>query len=238
MNRRRYDEVIALVASVLFGVAVQDYKSIADGLRALAIPLETACFASAAMFLVFFRNIHGLFAYDAWAENHAYHPPFEDDAPRRLVFFLFALFGALLAPYFAVFCLKYLSRQPVVFLGITVALKQQPWQLYTILSLPLLIYVPWNLLWLYELHEPAGGRWKTDGQREAHAQLLRFTWRWVFIDWVGIVLWVLLWLVICRHYRSPEIFCWIFAVLAAVTIASDYLTHLEYYFPVKVEPTD
>jgi hypothetical protein len=242
MNKRRYDEVIALVASVLFGIAAQDFAQIASGLRTITFSLEASCLTAAALFLVFFRNIHGLISYDAWAENSAYYPPFEGSYGRRARFFVYAVLVVILSPYFALFCLKNLPQKSIGLSWCTIALASKPWQLVAVLALPLVLYIPWDVRWYLEMKHAKKKAPPRDLAAEeledfvkARDELFSFTKRWVLIDAVGVVAFVLLWLVFLRNGWSAQVFCWIFASLAVLMVISDYLTHLRYYFPIALE---
>src|SRR5271156_1005608 len=104
MNRHRYDDVVKFVASVVFGSSFREFhdviKSLEDNFQcnALIANITTVLF-----FAVFFRNVHGLIAYDLWADNSEYEPSFEQ-RPRHIVMnFAFGLLGAILLPFLFIY---------------------------------------------------------------------------------------------------------------------------------------
>lgn len=141
MNKRRYDEIIALVASVLFGIAVQYYHEVVEALSAVLGNVWFSHLVVVTIFLVFFRNIHGLIAYDVFIENTGYKAPYEEETQHILSYFGFGFFAALVLPYFVIYVLtNHLSYW------------QPRHNLFAMLYLlPLLIYVFWNPFWLCKL---------------------------------------------------------------------------------------
>jgi len=146
MNKRRYDEVIALVASVLFGIAVQYYPDVVKNLAA-DLGKVASHLVVATVFLVFFRNIHGLIAYDAFIENNDYQAPYEEKTRHIVIYFGFGFFAALVLPYLII----YLLYNHFAYWKL-----HHNWFALFYLA-PLLIYWLWNGFWLCKLlkNEPA-----------------------------------------------------------------------------------
>jgi hypothetical protein len=132
MNTRRFDDVLKLVASVLFGTSVREADATIAGLEGLGVGTFLAYVTTTCFFLVYFRNIHGLICFDIWAANTAYRDPFERRTRHVLRDFVFGFFGVLVLPYLFLYCLKHhaFDGHPLAFLGALFA--------------PIAIYWGWN----------------------------------------------------------------------------------------------
>lgn len=218
---RRYDDVIQLLASVLLGVGLQFFKEVVDGLSSLTYSSAVSYFTTFSLFFVFFRNVHGLIAYDVWAEAHDYEPPFESTTGHIVAFFIFAFLAAILFPSSAVYVLKNHTGRD----GWLVSSPYSAWWLFGFLVAPVIVYVVWDVWWLIKLWKNSSGH-----DHPAHLELLKFTKRWCVID---IVCLVVLSTVISRGASLNNLWaCVAAASMAVVAVLLDYGSHLKYYFPL------
>lgn len=242
MNRRRYDEVVSLVASVVLGAAVGDFHNIVDaiwnqfscgGISSAYWCGFLANFTAGAMFLVFFRNVHGLISYDIWRENSKYDPPFEERNVHLFWFFLFALFAAILFPYLPIYLFKNYAAD---------ATKAPDWLLLGALALPFAIYWVWNRIWRCALRKHPPRRTATPEEYLAYDELLRFTERWCWLDWISISCTIGVGIAFA-HARGKflglsffGLSCATFCAVTVVTFVWDYLVNRKYYFAMIVQP--
>jgi hypothetical protein len=226
MEVRRYDEVVRLLASVLLGVGLRDYQDVVEGVQAIVwshdgtlLPRGAAHFVALSVFIVFFRNVYGLIAYDAWRDTHEYEAPFEGRHYLVATSFLFSVAGALVLPSLGVYLIKTHRVGHALAVG--------PKAMYVILLLPVVIYVFWDYLWLTRFQ----GERRSD-LSEARAELYGFTTRWCAID--GVV--------------GTAVYCVMFgfanglgrwtmglalllaAVIGLSAVVADYLSHIRFYF--------
>src|SRR5436190_17041319 len=105
MNKRRYDDVVRFVASVLFGTSFRQFVDLTRTFHNLGCSEILADVTTVVFFAVFFRNVHGLIAYDTWVEKVQYEPSFEQRSLNVFANFLFGLAVSMLAPYVFIYLL-------------------------------------------------------------------------------------------------------------------------------------
>ncbi|HEV2691997.1 MAG TPA: methyltransferase domain-containing protein [Verrucomicrobiae bacterium] len=175
MNKHRYDDVIKFVASVIFGSSFRMFHEVVNTLINIdhgnvekissiygfpipkllgtfpVSPFAISALTTAIFFAVFFRNVHGIIAYDIWADNTNYNPSFEQ-RPRHIVAnFMFGLLGAILLPFTFIFMLSghvvgglnHNLPQPLAI----DSTPKSPYLIGAFLFAPLAIYFIWNVFW-------------------------------------------------------------------------------------------
>src|SRR5579859_5056393 len=145
MGRRRYDDVVRFIASILFGTSFRQFHDVILSLRGLGCSESIAVVTTISFFAVYFRNVHGLIAYDLWAENSRYKPSFELRSWHIVENFLFGLSGAIVLPYILIYTLTGRSGKPWATDNANVIAI---W-----LFFPILIYFIWDAFWLKRLRK-------------------------------------------------------------------------------------
>lgn len=214
-NRRRYDEVVSFVAAIVFGTALPEYGSFTAGLESLGIGPAWARAGGVVFFCVFFRNIHGLIAYDIWADARSYNPPFEQTARAVAGNFLFGLVAVLLTPYFFFGGVKddgSMFKDNLVVFALA-------------LFAPLAVYVVWDLYWYARLRP---------SRRKEDAELRKFTEDWLYQDLIlGLVCAIAVILFATPRWQvDHSTILFVFIVAGVSVLGWDYLTHVNYYFAV------
>jgi SAM-dependent methyltransferase len=266
MNRRRYDDVVRFVASILFGTSFRQIHSLIESLKDLGCANLTAIFTTVVFFAVFFRNVHGLIAHDIWAENSQYEPIFEQNPRHIVLHFIFGLAGAILSPYLFIYLLTSgLADKSVI---------ASPSWITFFLFLPMLVYVFWNWFWLWKLSRhpiqyPGAERprsnsslifvqplsdfreWvlrKSKRSRMPNEKLSLASHEEEFHAYDEILDFTILWVVIdlvwisvgCIWllFQSGSVsdLCIMYSVIAVTVLAFDYCSHICYYFPRPSPP--
>lgn len=213
-NRHRYDEIIALVASISFGITISKFKIYVNELENLGIHESLQYFTVTLCIAVYFRNIHGLISYDIWSEKMAYISPFLKTSRQIAFHFLFALVAVLFLPY--------------LFLNVIISDGSLSLLCFSIfIFLPLAIYMPWNWFWYKKLKSKNSA---------ADSELKKFTVRWLFQDaalFLILIIGMLCW-VFTKESYSFDFVSVLFCVSSAIVLIYDYTTHMKYYFAVPV----
>jgi ubiquinone/menaquinone biosynthesis C-methylase UbiE len=137
------------VASVIFGTSFREFHQVFDSVKTIGCSSKyLAFFTTATFFAVFFRNVHGLIAYDLWVEHsqHEHSPNFEQKTRHIVLTFIFGFLGAILFPYLFIYDLAVdPAKNHIPFCN--------PAVVYCMLFLPMLAYFPWNIFLLKKLRD-------------------------------------------------------------------------------------